>query len=97
MNLIWCESYPGVYVVPSAFPSESLNPVSANLPMTPRCRPAMDHQADVHMGTLLLAMARDARQEGDVVTAELLFAEAMRCFDEGDRFVKRWRNFEGTP
>jgi hypothetical protein len=38
-------------------------------------------------------MARDARQEGDLVTAELLFAEAMRYFG-GDRFAERWRNFE---
>jgi hypothetical protein len=45
-------------------------------------------------GSLFLAMAWDARQEGDLVTAELLREEAMRYFDEGDRFAERWRNFE---
>jgi hypothetical protein len=39
-------------------------------------------------------MAWDARQDGDLVTAELLLEEAMRYFDEGDRFAERWRNFE---
>ena len=52
----------------------------------------MGHKADVYAGTLLLAMARDAPDEGDFVTAELLFAEAMRHFD--DRFAERWRNFD---
>jgi hypothetical protein len=36
----------------------------------------------------------DAREEGDLVTAELMFAEAMRYFDEEDRLAERWRNFE---
>ena len=54
----------------------------------------MDHQADEYWGTLLLAMARDARQEGDLATAEQLFAEATRYFDEADRLESRWRNFE---
>jgi hypothetical protein len=54
----------------------------------------MDHKADVYAGTLLLSMARDAREESDLVTAELLFAEATGHFDEGDRFAERWRNFE---
>jgi hypothetical protein len=39
-------------------------------------------------------MAWDARQQGDLVTAELLLAEAVRYFDEGDRFAERWRKFE---
>jgi hypothetical protein len=39
-------------------------------------------------------MVWDARQEGDLVTAELLLEEAMRYFDEGDRFADRWRKFE---
>ena len=39
-------------------------------------------------------MAWDARQDGDLVTAELLLEEAMRYFDEGDRFAERWRKFE---
>ena len=54
----------------------------------------MDHKADEYWGTLLLAMAQDARQDGDLVTAELLFAEAMRYFEEADRLASRWRSFE---
>ena len=54
----------------------------------------MDRKADDYWGALLLAMAWDARQQGDLVTAELLLAEAVRYFDEGDRFAERWRNFE---
>ena len=50
-------------------------------------------------------MAADARQEGDLVTAELLAAYAKDCLDEADRLASRWRNFEarhgdelrGTP
>ena len=57
-------------------------------------RPAMDHKADEYWGTLLLATAQDARREGDLVTAELLFAEAMRYFEEADRLASRWRSFE---
>ena len=41
-------------------------------------RPAMDHKGDEYWGTLLLAMAQGARQDGDLVTADVLFAEAMR-------------------
>jgi hypothetical protein len=54
----------------------------------------MDHKADDYWGRVLLAMVQDAREEGDLVTAELLFAEAMRYFDEEDRLAERWRNFE---
>jgi len=54
----------------------------------------MDRKADDYWGSLLLAMVWDARQEGDLVTAELLLEEAMRYFDEGDRFADRWRKFE---
>ena len=54
----------------------------------------MDHQGDEYWGTLLLAMAQDARQDGDLVTADVLFAEAMRYFDEADRLASRWRRFE---
>ena len=54
----------------------------------------MHHKADEYWGTLLLAMARDARQDGDLGTADLLFAEAMRYFDEADRLASRWRSFE---
>ena len=56
-------------------------------------------------GTILLQMALDANQEGDLVTAELLVAHAMDYFQEADRLASRWRNFEarhgdesrGTP
>jgi hypothetical protein len=55
----------------------------------------MDHKADEYWGTLLLAMAQDARQD-DLVTAELLFTEAMRYFEEADRLTSRWRSFEAS-
>ena len=45
-------------------------------------------------GTILLQVAMDARQEGDVVTAELLVAHAMDYFDEADRLASRWREVE---
>jgi hypothetical protein len=54
----------------------------------------MGRKADDYWGALLLAMAWDARQRGDLVTAELLLAEAVQYFDEGDRFAELWRNFE---
>ena len=41
----------------------------------------MDHKTEKYLGTLLLRMAADARQEGDLVTA-LLVAHAMDYFDE---------------
>jgi hypothetical protein len=71
----------------------------------------MDHETEKYWGTLLLRMAADARQEGDLVAAELLAAYAKDCLDEADclddvdRLASRWRNFEarygdelrGTP
>ena len=56
-------------------------------------------------GTILLQMALDARQEGDLVTAELLAAHSKDYFDEANRVPSRWRKFEarlddqlkGTP
>jgi hypothetical protein len=45
-------------------------------------------------GTIVLQMALDARQEGDLVTAELLVAHAMDYFQEADRLASRWRRFE---
>jgi hypothetical protein len=57
----------------------------------------MDHKADVYAGTLLLSMARDAREEGDLVTAELLFAEAMGHFVEGGSLRRAWAKFRSTP
>ena len=65
----------------------------------------MDHETEKYWGTLLLRMAADARQEGDLVTAELLAAYAKDCLDEADRLATRWRNFaarhgdelRGTP
>jgi hypothetical protein len=68
-----------------------LPPMPPGTPPSPRreCRPpphsAVRRRPD---------MARDAREEGDVVTAELLFVEAMRYFDKGNRVSERWRNFE---
>jgi hypothetical protein len=46
------------------------------------------------LGTVLLQMALDARQEGDLVTAELLVAHAMDYLEEADRLASRWRKFE---
>ena len=43
----------------------------------------MDHETEKYWGTLLLRMAADARQEGDLVTAELLSAHAKDYLDEG--------------
>jgi hypothetical protein len=65
----------------------------------------MDHKTEKYWGTLLLRMAVDARQEGDLVTAELLGAEAMRSFEGANRLAPRWQNIEarlddqlrGTP
>ena len=65
----------------------------------------MDHKTEKHCVTLLLWMAADARQDGDLVTAELLTAHAKDCLDEADRLASRWRDFEarhgdelrGTP
>jgi hypothetical protein len=45
-------------------------------------------------GTILLQMALDARQEGDLVTADLLVAHAMGYFDEADRLASCWRKIE---
>jgi hypothetical protein len=39
-------------------------------------------------------MAQDAKEDGDVATAELLTAAATRCFDEADRLAMRWRKLE---
>ena len=65
----------------------------------------MDHKTEKYLGTLLLRMAADARQEGDLVTAELLAAHSKDYFDEANRVPSRWRKFEarlddqlkGTP
>src|SRR6516162_212114 len=57
-------------------------------------RQVMDHETEKYWGTLLLRMAADARQEGDLVTAELLSAHAKDYLDEADRLASRWRNFE---
>ena len=56
-------------------------------------------------GTIHLQMALDARQEGDLVTAGLLGAEANRSFDGANCLAPRWRKFQarlddqlrGTP
>jgi hypothetical protein len=54
----------------------------------------MDHKTDEYWGTLLLEMAQDAREDGDIATAELLTGAAVRYFDGRDRLATRWRNFE---
>ena len=56
----------------------------------------MDHKADEYWGTLLLAMAQDARQDGDLVTADVLFAKAMRYFDEASLSIPLAK-VRGTP
>jgi len=38
----------------------------------------MNHRTDEYWGTLLLEMAHDAREDGDLETAELLTAAAMK-------------------
>ena len=55
----------------------------------------MDHESEKYWGTLLLRMAADARQDGDLVTAELLVAYAKDCLDEADRLALA--KFRGTP
>jgi hypothetical protein len=65
----------------------------------------MDHKTEKYWGTLLLRMAAEARQEGDLVTAELLGAEVMRSFAGANCLAPRWRKFDarlddqlrGTP
>ncbi len=54
----------------------------------------MDHKTDEYWASLLLEMAEDARQNGDLVTAELLAAAAMKYFGEADRLAARWRKLE---
>jgi hypothetical protein len=54
----------------------------------------MDHKGDEYWGIVLLEMAHDAREDGDLVTAELLTAAAMEYFGQADRAAARWRNFE---
>ena len=54
----------------------------------------MKQKTDEYWGTLLLEMAQDARQDGDVVTADLLTGAAMQYFDGSDCLTRRWRNFE---
>ena len=54
----------------------------------------MDHKTDEHWAALLLGMALDAREDGDLATAELLTAAAMKYFGEADRLAARWRKLE---
>jgi hypothetical protein len=54
----------------------------------------MNNKTDEYWGVMLLEMADDAREDGDLKTAELLTTAAMRYFDEADRLATRWRNFE---
>ena len=52
------------------------------------------HKTKKDWGTILLQMALDARQEGDVVTSDLLVALALDYFDEADRLASRWQKIE---
>jgi len=45
-------------------------PTVAGIVLGVVARPLMDRKPDVYWGTLLLAMAQDARKDGDFVTAE---------------------------
>ena len=53
-----------------------------------------NHKIKKDWGTILLQMALDARQEGDVVTSDLLVALALDYFDEADRLASRWQKIE---
>ena len=53
-----------------------------------------NRKAKKDWGTILLQMALDARQEGDVVTSDLLVALALDYFDEADRLASRWQKIE---
>jgi hypothetical protein len=53
-----------------------------------------NRKAKKDWGTILLQMALDARQEGDVVTSDLLAALALDYFDEADRLASRWQKIE---
>jgi hypothetical protein len=53
-----------------------------------------DRKTDDYWGIVLLELAQDARDDGDVETAELLTATAMRYFGEADRLVSCWRKIE---
>jgi hypothetical protein len=54
----------------------------------------MTYKPTKDWGTILLQMALDAHQDGDLVTAELLVAHSMDYFDEADRLASRWRKVE---
>ena len=54
----------------------------------------MDHTTDEYWAVMLLEMAEDARQDGDIVTAELLTDAAMKYFGEAERLAARWRKLE---
>ena len=55
-----------------------------------------NHKIKKDWGTILLQMALDARQEGDVVTSDLLVALALDYFDEADRLASRWQKSRRT-
>jgi hypothetical protein len=54
----------------------------------------MNHKTRKCWGTILLQMALDACQEGDILTAELLAAHAIDYFDEPNHLASRWRKVE---
>jgi hypothetical protein len=49
----------------------------------------MDHKGDEYWRTVLLQMAHDACENGDLTTGELLATAAMRYFDEAERLPAR--------
>ena len=53
-----------------------------------------NHKPKKNWGTILLQMALDTRQEGDLVTSDLLVALALDYFDEADRLASRWQKIE---
>jgi hypothetical protein len=54
----------------------------------------MNHKTEKYWGTVLLQMALESRQEGDLVTAELLGDHAIHYFDETGSLASRWRKFD---
>jgi hypothetical protein len=59
-------------------------------------RTVMDHKGVEYWGIVLLEMAHDAREDGDLVNAELMTTAAMRYFEEADCLAARWRKFPRT-
>jgi hypothetical protein len=54
----------------------------------------VNQKTDDYWGIVLLEMAQDAREDGDLKTAEILTAAATRYFGEADQLASRWRKIE---